>query len=277
MIGWLFTGLRSRRLTGGYPAREEAAPAGYRGRAVLAGPAARERAQALASICLPGALSVTESGALRLEGTRCIGCGLCAGALGGEAVELESRYELAARVPGGLAAESSAGSPPGAPRAAPAREEPAPHEGRRLPAPFRRSIHIRHLDAGSDGAVEQEIAALLNPYYDMHRLGLFFTATPRHADVLLVTGPVTAPMEEHLRRTYEAMPEPRIVVAAGTDACSGGIWAGPEVGGGVDSVLPVDVYIPGDPPAPITLLPGLRLATGRVAPAPPPARVEEGR
>jgi Ni,Fe-hydrogenase III small subunit len=139
-----------------------------------------------------------------------------------------------------------------------------------LPRPFRRSIHIRHVDAGSDGAIEHEIAALLSPYYDMQRLGFFFTASPRHADVLLVTGAVTQPMVEPLQATYEAMPDPRIVVAAGTDACSGGIWTGPEVAGGVDRILPVDVYIPGDPPPPIALLHGLLLATGRIDPAPPP-------
>jgi Ni,Fe-hydrogenase III small subunit len=144
-----------------------------------------------------------------------------------------------------------------------------------LPRPFRRSIHIRHVDAGSDGAVEQEIAALLNPYYDMHRLGLFFTASPRHADMLLVTGAVTRPMVDPLRATYDAMPDPRIVVAAGTDACSGGIWTGDEVLGGVDRVLSVDVYIPGDPPTPIALLHGLLLAAGRIEPAAPP-RLEEG-
>jgi Ni,Fe-hydrogenase III small subunit len=139
-----------------------------------------------------------------------------------------------------------------------------------LTGPFRRSLHIRHVDTGSDGAIEQEIAALLNPYYDMQRLGLFFTATPRHADVLLVTGPVTAPMERPLRRTYEAMPVPRAVVAAGTDACSGGIWTSAETLGGVDRVLPVDVYVPGDPPSPIALLHGLLLAAGRTRQATPP-------
>jgi formate hydrogenlyase subunit 7 len=139
-----------------------------------------------------------------------------------------------------------------------------------LAGPFRRSLHIRHVDTGSDGAIEHELTALLNPYYDMQRLGLFFTASPRHADVLLVTGPVTQPMRDPLLRTYEAMPEPRVVIAAGTDACSGGIWAGPEVLGGVDRVLPVDVYVPGDPPSPIALLHGLLLAGGRVEPAPPP-------
>ena len=126
------------------------------------------------------------------------------------------------------------------------------------------------MDTGSDGAIEHELLALLNPYYDMQRLGLFFTASPRHADVLLVTGPVTQPMREPLLRTYEAMPEPRIVIAAGTDACSGGIWTEPEVLGGVDRVLPVDVYVPGDPPSPIALLHALLLAGGRAAPAAAP-------
>ncbi|HEY7622228.1 MAG TPA: hypothetical protein VH834_20830 [Solirubrobacteraceae bacterium] len=146
-----------------------------------------------------------------------------------------------------------------------------------LPRSFRRSIHIRHIDAGSDGAIEQEIAALLSPYYDMQRLGFFFTASPRHADVLLATGVVTRPMVEPLQLTYEAMPEPRIVVAAGTDACSGGIWSGDEVLGGVDRVLPVDVYIPGDPPPPIALLHGLLLAAGRIEPAAPPRMRDEAR
>jgi Ni,Fe-hydrogenase III small subunit len=245
MIGWLFRGLRSRRLTVGYPRRDESSPPSFRGRAALTKPVRGDQAAELAATCLPGALTVMEDGGLRLDGRRCINCGLCAEVDSGGHVEMESRYELAT--------------------------ESADGHARRIPRPFRRSIHIRHVDTGSDGAVEQEVAALLNPYYDMQRLGLFFTATPRHADVLLVTGPVTAPMAEHLRRTYEAMPDPRIVVAAGTDACSGGIWSEPEVLGGVDKVLPVDVYIPGDPPSPITLLHGLLLATGRVKPATAPA------
>jgi Ni,Fe-hydrogenase III small subunit len=260
VIGWLFRGLRSRRVTVGYPSRKEPAPPAFRGRAALAGPVTGDRAKALAAVCLPGALSVTPEGALRLDGARCINCGLCAEVDSGAPVTIEPRYELAAKERDGLRADAMSSGD---------------GELRSLPRPFRRSIHIRHIDTGSDGAIEQEIAALLNPYYDMHRLGLFFTATPRHADVLLVTGPVTAPMEEHLRKTYEAMPDPRIVVAAGTDACSGGIWSGPEVLGGVDRVLPVDVYIPGDPPSPITLLHGLLLATGRVRPAPPPISEED--
>ena len=90
---------------------------------------------------------------------------------------------------------------------------------------LRRSVHLRHVDAGSDGTEEQEILALLNPVYDIHRLGIFFTASPRHADVLLVTGAGARGMAEPLRRTYDGMPDPKVVIAVGTDAVSGGLLA----------------------------------------------------
>ena len=90
---------------------------------------------------------------------------------------------------------------------------------------LRRSIHVRHIDTGSDGAEEWEIQALWNPYYDIQRLGFFLTSAPRHADILLVTGVVTAPMRAPLERTWEVMPEPKALVAVGTDACSGGLAA----------------------------------------------------
>ncbi len=130
---------------------------------------------------------------------------------------------------------------------------------------FHGSLHIRHVDAGSCNACESEIKMLTNPYYDMHRLGIFFTTSPRHADLLLVTGPVTRAMQDPLLQTYEAMPEPRLVVAVGACACSGGIFgASVFTLGGLSEVLPVDVYIPGCPPSPLTLLHGLLLALGRV-------------
>jgi formate hydrogenlyase subunit 7 len=130
---------------------------------------------------------------------------------------------------------------------------------------FRRSLHIRHVDAGSDGSEESEILALTNPYYDISRLGMFFTPSPRHADLLLVTGPVTRAMEEPLRRTYEAMPDPRLVVAVGSDACSGGVYGETYATlGGVDRVLPVDVYVPGSPPPPLAIINGLLLAVERI-------------
>jgi formate hydrogenlyase subunit 7 len=129
---------------------------------------------------------------------------------------------------------------------------------------FGHSLHIRHVDAGSCNACESEIKLLMNPYYDIQRLGIFFTTSPRHADLLLVTGPVTRAMEDPLRQTYEAMPDPRLVVAVGACACSGGIF-GPSAfsRGGVAEVLPVDVFISGCPPSPLTLIHGLLLAVGR--------------
>ncbi|HZW33597.1 MAG TPA: NADH-quinone oxidoreductase subunit B family protein [Isosphaeraceae bacterium] len=130
---------------------------------------------------------------------------------------------------------------------------------------FGRSLHIRHVDAGSCNACESEIKQLTSPYYDLHRLGIFFTTSPRHADLLLVTGPVTRAMEAPLRRTYEAMPEPRLVVGVGACACSGGIFgASCLTRGGLAHVLPVDVLIPGCPPTPLALIHGLLLAVGRV-------------
>jgi Ni,Fe-hydrogenase III small subunit/formate hydrogenlyase subunit 6/NADH:ubiquinone oxidoreductase subunit I len=127
-----------------------------------------------------------------------------------------------------------------------------------------RSLHVRQVDAGSCNACEMEIAATTNPLYDLERFGVHLVASPRHADLLLVTGPVTRNMEIALQRTYDATPEPRIVVAVGACGCSGGIFGEGTYAavGGVDRVLPVDVYIPGCPPRPQAILNGLLVAMG---------------
>ena len=121
-----------------------------------------------------------------------------------------------------------------------------------------RSLSIREVDAGSCNGCELEIHALNNVLYDLERFGLRFVASPRHADVLLVTGPVTANMREALERTYRATPDPKWVVAVGDCAKNGGVFAGSSaVVGGVSQVLPVDLHISGCPPSPIALLGGL--------------------
>ena len=123
---------------------------------------------------------------------------------------------------------------------------------------FGHSLHIRHVDAGSCNACESEIKLLMNPYYDIQRLGIFFTTSPRHADLLLVTGPVTRNMADPLRRTYEATPDPKFVVAVGDCAKDCGIFAGGYgVAGPVSSVVPVDVIISGCPPSPRAILAGI--------------------
>jgi Ni,Fe-hydrogenase III small subunit len=121
-----------------------------------------------------------------------------------------------------------------------------------------RSLSIREVDAGSCNGCELEIHALNNVLYDLERFGLRFVASPRHADVLLVTGPVTQNMREALERTYRATPDPKWVVAVGDCARDGGVFApSPAVVGGVSKVVPVDLHIPGCPPNPMALLKGL--------------------
>lgn len=143
-------------------------------------------------------------------------------------------------------------------------QESADHLRDRIRNKLGRSLHVRQVDAGSCNACELEIAATANPFFDLERFGIHFVASPRHADVLLVTGPVTRNMEIALRRTYEATPEPRVVVAVGACGCSGGIFGEGTYAavGGVDRVLTVDVYIPGCPPRPHAILNGLLVAMG---------------
>jgi Ni,Fe-hydrogenase III small subunit len=127
-----------------------------------------------------------------------------------------------------------------------------------------RSLSIREVDAGSCNGCELEIHALNNPYYNIEGLGIRFVASPRHADMLLVTGPVSRHMETALRRTYEATPEPRLVVAVGDCGCTGGMFGESYATcGGVSSVLPVDVAVPGCPPPPLEILRGILAAVRR--------------
>lgn len=136
---------------------------------------------------------------------------------------------------------------------------------RKVRALSRRSIHIREIDSGSCNACELEINSLNNPIYDIERFGVHFVASPRHADMLLVTGPVTRNMELALKKAYEATPEPKIVVAVGDCARNAGIFKDSyAVVGGVEKVIPVDAYIGGCPPRPQELLYGILHILGRV-------------
>jgi Ni,Fe-hydrogenase III small subunit/formate hydrogenlyase subunit 6/NADH:ubiquinone oxidoreductase subunit I len=255
MLEWIARGLRKGRVTTRYPRRGEVAPPGFRGRIEVSD--ASNAAPGLAELCPTGAISVELDGRLALDRGRCILCGACVRAAP-DRFAFEARYQTAARSRQALVVsdhDKDASSEP-----------TGPALGERARA-LRRSIHVRHIDCGSDGSEEWEIQALWNPYYDIQRLGYFLTAAPRHADMLLVTGPVTAAMRVPLQRTWHVMPEPKALVAVGTDACSGGLCASGELtAGGVDGVLPVDVYVPGSPPAPIAIMHGLLLATGLLRP-----------
>jgi Ni,Fe-hydrogenase III small subunit len=134
-------------------------------------------------------------------------------------------------------------------------------ETRRL---FGRSLAIRQVDAGSCNGCELEIGGLVGPHYDLERFGLRLVASPRHADCLLVTGPVTRSMAQALRRTYDATPAPKLVVAVGECGIDAGIFAGSyAVVGGVSAVVPVDAVVPGCPPSPRALLQALLALLGR--------------
>jgi Ni,Fe-hydrogenase III small subunit len=142
---------------------------------------------------------------------------------------------------------------------------PRAREGHaRLAGAFRRSLHVMVVDAGDCGACLNEVRQLNNPFYNMHRLGIFLTATPRTADALLVVGPVSENMRGPLLKTYEAMPGPKRVLAAGTCAITGGVFGRSFMSaGGVGAVLPVDLEIPGDPPPPLAILHALLVVSGR--------------
>jgi len=132
---------------------------------------------------------------------------------------------------------------------------------------FGRALAIREVDAGSCNGCEVEIAGLSGPVYDMERFGLHFVASPRHADMLLVTGPVTRNMAVPLRMTYDATPDPKLVVAVGDCARTCGVFAGSyAVAGPVDSIIPVDVTVAGCPPEPTQILQGILAAIGRFEP-----------
>lgn len=126
---------------------------------------------------------------------------------------------------------------------------------------FGRALAIRHVDAGSCNGCELEIHAMNSPYYNLERLGIKFVASPRHADMLLVTGPVSRNMEEALRRTYEATPDPKLVVAIGDCGCDGGIFGESYAScGRVANVIPVDIAVPGCPPTPLAIMQGILTA-----------------
>ena len=220
---------------------------------------------------LPGP-SVCPSGAITggagtdryaIDIARCVFCGRCALASPANAIELGREVELSARRRDRLVVRVERGADgrtviP----AAPAALEPVANRIRRL---LGRSLHLRHVDSGSCNACDWELTALLNPVYDIRRLGIDFVASPRHADGIVVTGPVTRNLETAVRRTLEAVPEPRLVIAIGACASSGGIVGRSYASaGGVDAILPVDVYVPGCPPRPDAIIFGILLAIGRL-------------
>ncbi len=194
-----------------------------------------------------------EDGALRLDLGRCLFCTECTAACPEGAIASTSEYRLATRRREDLVVRDGRG--PVLARALDAR-------ARRL---FGRSLKLRQVSAGGCNGCEVEVNVLGTVVFDLGRFGIQFVASPRHADGLLITGPVTTNMRAALRLTYEAVPPPKIVIAVGACAISGGPYVDhPEVSNGAEPLVPVDLYVPGCPPHPWTILDGLLRLLGRL-------------
>ena len=208
------------------------------------------------SACPTGALSINEeeSGSvLQLDYGECVGCGHCYPSSDG-ALFPAARIACCGTSRTGLVRRWDTKNG----KELVADEKPLEAKARQIRAIIGHALNIRQLDAGSCNGCEAEIAALSNPYYDLDRFGIHFVASPKHADMLLVTGPVTRNMVEAVKATYEATPSPKLVVAVGACGVSGGIFGESHaVVGPVDVVIPVDAYIPGCPPTPAMLLTGI--------------------
>jgi len=210
---------------------------------------------ACVNACPTGAISFESSKGITLDLGRCLFCAECVQACAQGAISQTGDYRMATRTREDLVI------------GAPGREEVrlAAALDEKLRQLFGRSLRLRQVSAGGSGAEEADLNVLGTIGWDLGRFGIQFVASPRHADGLVVTGPVSRNMELALRKTWEAMPEPKLVIAVGVEAISGGVFAGSnEVRNGVDAIIPVDLYIPGWPPHPLTILDGLLRLLGRI-------------
>lgn len=262
---WTFFGLQQGRATTAWPRRDQAAgQQGVLGMPRFEPERCAPACEECAAICPSAAITVRADRAgkerLEVDYGRCVTCQLCVEACPAGAAIPSFDWAFGTRERSDLVLS---GDGPADTK----RVERAARDG------FRRSLHIRHVDAGSCNGCESELQALNNPFYNLHRFGIFFTASPRFADLLLVTGPVTYAMREPLRRAYEAMPAPRWVMAVGACAVSGGVAGGGYAcGNGLEGVLPVDLYLPGCPPNPAAIIEALLMFLDRA-----PQKIKGGR
>jgi Ni,Fe-hydrogenase III small subunit/formate hydrogenlyase subunit 6/NADH:ubiquinone oxidoreductase subunit I len=251
MLKALVERLRQGHRTIRFPEGVPPLPERFRGVPALDSSKCGADCRACLESCPTGALSF--SGGLRLDLGRCLFCNECAEACPTGALRFTQDFRMATRRREDLAI----GEGP-IPLAAALDEE-----NRRL---FGRSLRLRQVSAGGCNGCEVEVNALNNIVFDLGRFGIQFVASPRHSDGLLITGPVTANMRQALRTTYEAVPAPKLVIAVGACAISGGPYIGhPEAEDGADRAVPVDLYVPGCPPHPLTILDGLLRLLGRLA------------
>jgi Ni,Fe-hydrogenase III small subunit/Pyruvate/2-oxoacid:ferredoxin oxidoreductase delta subunit len=254
MLKALYERLRQGRRTFPYPERMPELPERFRGLPVIDAERCRDGCRECESSCPTTAITVT-GGAPRLDLGRCLFCGECEQACPERALSYTREFRLATRRREDLVLDEQRTLE---------RARALDERARRL---FGRSLKLRQVSAGGCNGCEVEVNVLNTVVFDLGRFGIQFVASPRHADGLLVTGPVTLAMRQALLATYDAAPSPRIVIAVGACAISGGPYLDhPEVENGAAGLLPVDLFVPGCPPHPWTILDGLLRLLGRIEP-----------
>lgn len=255
MIKIILARLQQKHRTMKYPdGAPPPLPDRFRGRPVIDPAKCPAGCRACADACPTGALSPQDAG--RIDLGKCLFCTECSNACPQQAITYSGNYQLAARNRSDLVVA----------RGRPEVEVVGAALDAKLKRLLGRSLKLRQVSAGGCNACEADTNVLGTLVFDLGRFGIQFVASPRHADGILVTGPVSRNMEGALLKTYEAVPDPKVVIAVGACAVSGGAYAGHDevVAGGVGALLPVDLYVPGCPPHPLTILDGLLRLIGRV-------------
>jgi len=252
MLNILFARFKQGYQTIAYPEKDPILPERYRGRLVFVQGKCPPSCQICLEVCPTSAISRHDTHGIRADMGRCLFCGDCVQSCPAGLITHLNNYRIAANTRNELITTGNDVPP------AHALEEKI----RRI---FGRSLKLRQVSAGGCNACEADTNVLSTVGFDLGRFGIQFVASPRHADGLLITGPVTENMKLALEKTYQAVPSPKIVISVGACAISGGIFANhPQVHNGADSTVPVDLYIPGCPPHPMSILDGLLRLLGRI-------------
>lgn len=251
MLNVIRARLRQGHRTIGYPAAEPTLPDRFRGLPVVDRGKCRVGCRDCAEVCPTDAIMVDDEG-VRLDLGRCLFCPDCVDACPEGAIRYTQEYRLATCAREDLVVRSDA-------------RELATAFDEKTRKLFGRSLKLRQVSAGGCNGCESDVNVLNTVVFDLGRFGIQFVASPRHADGLLITGPVTENMKLALKKTYDAVPTPKLVIAVGACAIAGGPYIGhPEVHNGAGAVVPVDLYVPGCPPHPLTILDGVLRILGKL-------------